>query len=263
MLARHSEADVNVIALIGRKGRDVTRLIERKLGPEGLKKSVVVVANEDEPSLLRVEAAVIAAAVAEYFRDRGRNVLLLLDSLTRFARAQCEVGEAAGETPATRGYPPSLLASLTKLLERAGSNKHGSITAFYSVLVESDDINEPISNAARSLLDGHIVLSRKLATAGIHPAIDVLESISRLAPEVAPTDQLDAITKIRRLLDLYRDHEREISTGAYRTGSDPTVDAAITAWDTVHRTLHQDLDEAGSQSSARATLLDLARQIAC
>jgi len=261
MLARHSEADVNVIALIGRKGRDVTRLIESKLGHDGLKKSVVVVANEDEPSLLRVEAAVIATALAEYFRDRGRNVLLLMDSLTRFARAQREVGEAAGETPATRGYPPSLLASLTNLLERAGSNERGSITAFYSVLVENDDIDEPISNAARSLLDGHIVLSRKLASAGIHPAIALLESFSRLAPDIVPAEQLDAIAKIRRLLAVFRDHEREIVSGAYRTGSEPTIDAAIALSGMVHRYLRQNLDEAGSQASAREMLLDLARQV--
>jgi FliI/YscN family ATPase len=260
MLARHSEADVNVIALIGRKGDDVTRLIDRKLGPDGLRKSVVVVANKDEPSLLRVEAAVIATAVAEYFRDRGKNVLLLMDSLTRFARAQREVGEAAGETPATRGYPPSLLASLTTLLERAGSNERGSITAFYSVLVENDDIDEPISNAARSLLDGHIVLSRKLASAGIHPAIELLESVSRLAPDIVPADQLDAIAKIRRLLAVFRDHEREILSGAYRTGSEPTVDAAIFLRDAIHRHLRQNLDEAAGRASAREMLLDLARQ---
>ncbi len=261
MLARHSEADVNVIALIGRKGCDVARLIETKLGPDGLKKSVVVVANEDEPALLRVEAAAIATSVAEYFRDQGKNVLLLMDSLTRFARAQCELAEAVGETPAARGYPPSLLASLTKLLERAGSNEHGSITAFYSVLVESDDVDEPISNAARSLLDGQIVLSRKLAYAGIHPAIDVLESVSRLAPQIVPTDQLAGIAKIRKLLAVFRDHEHEILSGAYRPGSNSHVDAAISLRDTVHRCLGQNLDKASSHTSAQQMLLDLARQI--
>ena len=261
MLARHSEADVNVIALIGRKRRDVARVLEEKLGAEGLEKSVVVVANEDEPALLRVEAASTATAVAEYFRNRGKHVLLLLDSLTRFAKAQREVGKAAGETPAMRGYPPSLLASLTKLLERAGPNPRGSITAFYSVLVESNDVNEPISNAAKSLLDGHIVLSRGLARRGIQPAIDVVESVSRLARHVASMEQLAAIAKVRRLLALYRDHERQLHSEARSAGSEPALDAAMAARDRIDRYLRQDLYQPHDPSAARHELLELARNL--
>ena len=261
MLARHSEADVNVIALIGERGREVKEFVEGNLGPVGLKKSVMIVATSDEPALVRVEAAMTATAVAEYFRDRGKNVLLAMDSLTRFAMAGREIGLAAGETPATRGYPPSVFASLPKLLERAGCDQQGSITGFYSVLVEGDDINEPISDAARSLLDGHIVLSRKLASAGDYPAIDIVDTISRLAQDIAPQEQLAAIAKVRGLLAEYRHHEDIISIGAYRPGSNPSVDAAISMRDQIRRYLCQDVDELCSSASTIETLLDLTRHI--
>ncbi len=261
MLARHSEADVNVIALIGERGREVKDFVDNTLGPEGLKKTVIIVATSDEPALVRVEAAMTATAVAEYFRDQGKHVLLAMDSLTRFAMAGREIGLAAGETPATRGYPPSVFASLPRLLERAGCDQHGSITGFYAVLVEGDDINEPISDAARSLLDGHIVLSRKLASAGDYPAIDVVDSISRLAQDIAADDQLAAITKIRELLATHRHHEDMISIGAYQSGTNPSVDAAIAMRDKIRQYVCQGVDEYCSSASARETLLELVRRI--
>ncbi len=261
MLARNSEADVNVIALIGERGREVKEFIENHLGTEGLRKSVVVVATSDEPALMRLQAAMTATAVAEYFRDRGKNVLLAMDSLTRFAMAQREIGLAAGETPATRGYPPSVFGMLPRLLERAGPGTPGSITAFYTVLVEGDDLNEPVSDAARSLLDGHLVLSRQLASSGVYPAIDVLESISRLARDVAPPEQLAAIGRIRKWLTAYRSHADVIAIGAYRSGSNPTLDAAIRAREAVDRYLRQDPGESARSSESRSTLLQLVEEI--
>ena len=227
MMARYTAAEVIVIALIGERGREVNDFIERDLGPTGLAKSVVVVATSNEPAVARTQAASTATAVAEYFRDQGKDVLLLMDSLTRFALAQREIGLAAGEPPATRGFTPSVFAELPKLVERAGRTPQGSITAFYAVLVEADDPNEPISDAVRGLLDGHTWLSRKLSSRGHYPAIDVLESISRLMPEVADDEHLRATCAIRELLGAYRDHEDLISIGAYHQGSNRTVDAAI------------------------------------
>ena len=219
MMARYTAADVNVIGLVGERGREVNEFLERDLGPEGLARSVVVVATSDEPALLRVQAAQTATAIAEYFRDSGRDVLLLIDSLTRFAMAQREIGLAAGEPPTTRGYPPSVFALLPKLVERAGRSARGSITGFYSVLVEGDDPQEPISDAVRGLLDGHTWLSRKLAARGHYPAIDMLGSLSRLMPDITPRIQQDAASAVRELLGAHRDHEDLISIGAYRRGS--------------------------------------------
>lgn len=260
MMARYTSADVSVVALIGERGREVNDFIERDLGEGGLSRSVVVVATSDQPALVRVQAAMTATAVAEYFRDLGKNVLLIMDSLTRFAIAQREIGLAAGEPPTTRGYPPSVFALLPRLVERAGRAPRGSITAFYSVLVEGDDTNEPVSDTVRGLLDGHIILSRRLASQAHWPAIDVLESISRLFPEITSSEQRSAAQTIRELMAAYRDHEDLISIGAYRPGANPTVDAAIAMRDEINRFLRQAIDEPSSVEAARNDLLKLAQR---
>jgi FliI/YscN family ATPase len=218
---------------------------------------VVVVATSDEPALLRTRAALTATAIAEYFRDRGQHVLMLMDSLTRFALAQREIGLAAGEPPTTRGYPPSVFAMLPKLLERAGCSPHGSITAFYSVLVEADDPQEPISDTLRSLLDGHTWLSRKLASRGHYPAIDVLESVSRLMSEVSAPEHCEAAREVRELLAAYRSHEDLISIGAYQRGANRKVDAAIELLEPIQGFLRQRVDESSTVESARAAIIKL------
>jgi flagellum-specific ATP synthase len=260
MMARYTSADVSVIALVGERGREVNDFIERDLGPSGRERSVVVVATSDQPALVRVQAAMAATAIAEHFRDQGKNVLLIMDSLTRFALAQREIGLAAGEPPTTRGYPPSVFALLPKLIERAGRTSRGSITAFYSVLVEGDDTNEPVSDTVRGLLDGHIILSRRLASQAHWPAIDVLDSISRLFPDITPPEQRSAAQVVRELLAAYREHEDLISIGAYRAGANPTVDAAIAMRDEINRYLRQAIEEQSSVESARAELLKLAQR---
>jgi flagellum-specific ATP synthase len=260
MMARYTSADVSVIALIGERGREVNDFIERDLGAGGLAKSVVVVATSDLPALVRVQAAMTATSVAEYFRDQGKNVLLIMDSLTRFALAQREIGLAAGEPPTTRGYPPSVFALLPRLVERTGRSPLGSITAFYSVLVEGDDTSEPVSDTVRGLLDGHIILSRRLASQAHWPAIDILESISRLFPEITPPEQRAAAQTIRELLAAYRDHEDLISIGAYRQGANPTVDAAIVMREDIHRYLRQAIEEPSSVEAAKNDLLKLAHK---
>jgi len=257
MMARYTNADVIVIALIGERGREVNEFIQRDLGPEGLAKSVVVVATSNEPALVRVHAASTATTVAEYFRDQGKNVLLLMDSLTRFALAQREIGLAAGEPPTTRGYPPSVFALLPRLVERAGYSSRGSITALYSVLVEADDPNEPISDAVRGLLDGHVWLSRSLASKGHYPAIDLLESLSRLMPDVTDDRHLQAAVRLRELLAAYREHEDLISIGAYRPGSNPNVDVAIEMQDLINGYLRQSVNEPATIKNAREGLLQL------
>jgi FliI/YscN family ATPase len=260
MMARYTSADVSVIALVGERGREVNDFIERDLGPSGLARSVVVVATSDQPALTRIQAAQTATSVAEYFRDLGKNVLLIMDSVTRFAIAQREIGLAAGEPPTTRGYPPSVFAMLPRLVERAGRSDRGSITAFYAVLVEGDDVTEPVSDTVRGLLDGHIVLSRKLASQAHWPAIDVLESISRLFPDITPPDQRSSAQTIRELLAAYRDHEDLISIGAYRVGANPTVDAAIAMRDEINSYLRQAIEEPSSVEAARGELLKLAQR---
>jgi flagellum-specific ATP synthase len=262
MMARYTSADVTVIGLVGERGREVNDFLERDLGPSGLSRSVVVVATSDQPALLRVQAALAATSVAEYFRDQGKNVLLVMDSVTRLAMAQREIGLAAGEPPTTRGYPPSVFALLPKLIERAGRASRGTITAFYSVLVEGDDTNEPVSDTVRGLLDGHVILSRRLASQAHYPAIDVLESISRLFTDIVPLEQQQAAQTIRELLAAYRDHEDLISIGAYRAGANPTVDAAIALRDEINKYLRQAVADGSSVESSRAQLVTLAQRCA-
>lgn len=257
MLARGSSADRIVIGLIGERGREVQEFLQRSLGKEGFARSVVVVATSDRPAAQRVAAAFTATAIAEGFRDAGEDVLLLIDSVTRLATAQRELGLAAGEPPTTRGYPPSVFNLLPRLVERAGRTTQGSITAFYSVLVEGDDNQEPVADALRGLLDGHIVLSRTLATQSHWPPIDVLESLSRLQPHLVSPQVAQAVAQARRLLSEYRNHRDLISIGAYRAGSDPNVDLAIA----VHRPLNEFLTQAAGErvplSQAQSRLVQL------
>ena len=227
MIARRTSADVNVIALLGERGREVREFIERDLGPEGLSRSVIIVATSDQPAVVRATGALVATAIAEYFRDAGRDVLLMMDSVTRVAMAWREVGLSIGEPPATKGYPPSVFASLPRLLERAGTGRRGSITGLYTVLVEGDDFNEPVADAARSILDGHIVLSRKLANQKHFPAIDVLDSVSRVRDQVTDRADLDASNSLLALEATYRAQEDLITVGAYKAGTDKQLDAAI------------------------------------
>jgi flagellum-specific ATP synthase len=228
MIARNMNADVNVIALVGERGREVRDFVEKILGPEGLKRSVVVVATSDQPALMRSRAALTATAIAEYFRDMGRDVVLTMDSVTRFAMAQREIGLSIGEPPTSRGYTPSVFATLPKLLERGGTAESGgSITAFYTVLVEGDDLNDPIADSIRAILDGHIVLSRDLANRGHYPAIDILTSISRLLPDLVDTHALDTVHKVVSTLSVYSGSKDLIEVGAYRAGTNPRLDKAI------------------------------------
>lgn len=257
MIARYTTADINVIALIGERGREVNEFIERDLGPEGLARSIVVVATSDEPAIVRLQAAFCATSIAEYFRDRGRDVMLIMDSATRLAMAQREIGLAMGEPPTTRGYPPSVFSLLPALLERTGRTPEGSITAFYSVLVEGDDPNEPIADTLRGVLDGHFWLSRKIASRGQYPAIDILESISRLMTEVSNVEHQGAARHFRELLGAYRDHEDLISIGAYRHGANPTVDAAIAAREEMVKYLQQDVGEKTTLEDTRKWLIEL------
>lgn len=240
MIARNTEADINVIGLVGERGREVRDFIERDLGPEGLKRSVVVVATSDQPSLIRIQAALVATAVAEYFRDKGKRVMLMMDSITRFAMAQREVGLAIGEPPTTKGYTPSVFALLPKLLERAGTTSHqGSITGLYTILVEADDMNEPVADSCRAILDGHVVLSRELAAQSHYPAIDVLNSVSRVMRDIVSVEQLEAAGRIRSILATYQSVEDLISIGAYVKGSNPKVDVALQRLDAVQGFLRQ------------------------
>jgi len=245
MMARYTSAQVIVVGLIGERGREVKEFVERILGPEGLKRSVVVATPADHPPLMRLHGAWRATAIAEYFRDQGNSVLLIMDSLTRFAQAQREIGLAIGEAPATKGYPPSVFARLPQLVERAGngSKGSGSITAFYTVLTEGDDQQDPIADAARAILDGHIVLSRRIAESGSYPAIDVEASISRVMQEIVPAVHADAARRFRQALSTYQQNRDLIAIGAYQRGSDPRVDAAIALWPSMQHFMRQDLRE--------------------
>lgn len=251
MLARNTVADVNVIALIGERGREVMDFIEESLGEEGLARSVLVVATSDQPSLVRLKSAYVATAIAEYFRDQGKRVILMMDSVTRFARAQREVGLAIGEPPARAGFPPSVFATLPKLLERAGNSDKGSITAFYTVLVEGDDMTEPVADEVRSILDGHIILSRELAARGHFPAIDVLRSASRVMTAVATPDHLKVAQKMKEVIANYEKNRDLILLGAYKRGSDPRVDEALDKYPAVEAFLRQGTHE---KDSFEATL---------
>ena len=243
MFARNTKADVNVIALIGERGREVREFIERDLGPEGMKRSVVVVATSDKPALERNKAAKTATAIAEYFRDQGKDVLLMMDSLTRFSMAQREIGLASGEPPVSRGYPPSVYSEMPKLLERAGRSKTGSITGLYTVLVDGDDFNEPITDTARSILDGHVMLSRKLAHRNHYPAIDILQSISRCMSQIADREHKQAAGKLKNVLATYNEAEDLINIGAYKGGSNPNIDYAIAKIDAVNEFLMQAVED--------------------
>ena len=255
MIAREAKGDINVIALIGERGREVRDFIERDLGEEGMKRSVIVCATSDQSALVRLKGAFTATAIAEYFRDQGKKVILMMDSVTRFAMAQREIGLAIGEPPATKGYTPSVFSMLPKLMERAGTSDKGSITAFYTVLVDGDDFNEPIADAVRGILDGHIVLSRDLAAKNHYPAIDILKSVSRLMSEIADKDHKENASKLRDLLATYNNSEDLINIGAYVKGSNPNIDKAIECHDLILGFLKQGIDESSSFNEVKEGLL--------
>ena len=261
MIAREAQADVNVISLIGERGREVLEFIENDLGPEGMKKSVVVCATSDKPALIRIKGALTATAIAEYFRDKGKKVILMMDSVTRFAMAQREVGLAIGEPPATKGYTPSVFAKLPKLMERSGTSADGSITAFYTVLVDGDDFNEPIADAVRGILDGHIVLSRDLAHKNHYPAIDILNSVSRLMSQIAPKEHKEAASIARDLLATYKDSEDLINIGAYVRGSNKKIDMAINYNDSLNGFLCQGVDEKSSFEITEDALISMFKSV--
>ena len=254
MIARNTKADINVIALIGERGREVKEFIERDLGEEGLKRSVVIIATSDKPAIIRKKAAKAATSIAEYFRNQGKDVLLMMDSLTRFSMAQREIGLAAGEPPVSRGYPPSVYSEMQKLLERAGNDDVGSITGLYTVLVDGDDFNEPITDTARGILDGHIVLTRQLANKNHYPAIDVLQSISRVMSSIVTKEQKKLAGECKMLMATYREAEDLINIGAYKAGSNPEIDRAIEKMKDINDFLCQDVEEKVSFEDSIATL---------
>ncbi len=258
MMARYTKADVNVIALVGERGREVLEFMEKDLGPEGVARSVLVVATSDQSPLVRMRAAYAATAVAEYFRDLGQDVLLMMDSVTRFAMAAREVGLAVGEPPTSRGYTPSVFAQLPKLLERAGRNSNGTITGIYTVLVDGDDFNEPVADAVRSILDGHIVLTRELADQGHYPSIDVLKSISRLRSDIAPKEALEAGKVVIRNMATYYRVEDMVNIGAYSQGSNPEIDKALAMMDPIRQYLQQDVSESSPLDNSFQSLGQLA-----
>ncbi len=257
MMARGSSADVNVIALIGERGREVREFVEKDLGPEGLKRSIVIAVTSDQPALIRIKGAFAATTIAEYFRDQGMNVMLLLDSLTRIAIAQREIGLAVGEPPATKGYTPSVFAMLPRLLERAGTNEKGSITGLYTVLVEGDDFNEPISDTVRSILDGHVSLSRKLASLNQYPAVDLLDSISRLMVDISDPEHLELAGRVREIVATYREAEDLINIGAYVKGSSAKIDFAISKIDGINQFFRQPIGERSDFEKSLAELSEL------
>lgn len=257
MIARHTSADVNVIALLGERGREVRDFIDNSLGPEGLARSIVIVATGDEAALLRARGAQLATAIAEYYRDQGKHVLLMVDSVTRIATAWREIGLAVGEPPTTKGYPPSVFAALPRLLERAGNGARGAISGIYTVLVEGDDFNEPVADAARSILDGHIILSRRLASSAHFPAIEVLDSASRVRDDIIDDAQRGAINAVQRLLAAYREKEELIAVGAYQAGTDPLLDMAIRMRPEIEEFLCQSPEDSSAFGDTRQALLNL------
>lgn len=256
-IAQHAQADVNVIALLGERGREVRDFIQNSLGPEGLKRSVLVVATGDQSALVRARGALVATSIAEYFRDQGKQVLLMVDSVTRVAMAWREIGLAVGEPPTTKGYPPSVFAALPRLLERVGNAEHGGITGIYTVLVEGDDFNEPVADHVRSILDGHVVMSRRLAAAGHFPAIEVTESISRVRDQIISADQRDAANDVSSLVAAYREKEDLINVGAYQAGTDPRLDTAIELRGMTNDFLRQSPDQVSDFADTRERLLRL------
>jgi flagellum-specific ATP synthase len=257
MIARNTSADINVIALIGERGREVREFIEKDLGERGLKRSIVVVATSDAPSLVRVKAALVATTIAEHFRDRGLDVMLMMDSATRLAMAQREVGLTIGEPPTSKGYTPSVFSLLQKTMERAGTSVQGSITGLYTVLVEGDDMNEPVADTARGILDGHIVLSRKMAAMGHYPAIDILESISRVKNDIISEEHYESSLQLIELMASYRGAEDLISVGAYQRGSNPKIDRAIGLNDTINQFLRQRVNETTTYEETIEQLIDI------
>ncbi len=257
MIARKTSADINVIALIGERGREVREFLEKDLGEEGLSRSVVIVATSDAPSLVRVKSALVATTIAEYFRDKGLDVMLMMDSSTRLAMAQREIGLTIGEPPTTKGYTPSVFALMQKVMERAGTSVQGSITGLYTVLVEGDDLNEPVADTARGILDGHIVLSRKLASMGHYPAIDVLESISRVMNDIITPEHKQAATIANELLAIYKNSEDLISVGAYQRGTNPRIDKAIAFHDVINVFLRQEIDETHTYEATVKKLIEI------
>ncbi len=254
MIARGSSAQVNVLALIGERGREVREFIENDLGEEGMKRSVVIAVTSDQPALVRIKGAQVATAIAESFRDAGIDVLLMMDSLTRVAMAQREIGLAVGEPPATKGYTPSVFALLPQLLERAGQSSTGSLTGLYTVLVEGDDLNEPVSDMARSILDGHVALSRKLASMNQYPAVDVLDSISRVMKDIISPEDVELAGRVREIVSTYRDAEDLINIGAYAKGSNPKIDIAIQKIDKINQLFRQGIGEMADYQTAREQL---------
>jgi FliI/YscN family ATPase len=254
MIARHGTADVNVVGLIGERGREVREFIERDLGPEGMKRTVVVAVTSDQPPLLRLKGAELATALAEYYRDQGQNVVLLFDSVTRVAMALREIGLAVGEPPTTRGYTPSMYTYLPRLMERAGTHPRGTITGFYTVLVEGDDLTDPVADTVRATLDGHFVLDRSLAGKNHFPAIDILNSISRLMPDLVTPEHQESATRLRELMSAYREQEDLINIGAYVKGSAALVDKAIERRDDIGAFLRQWIDEGSDFEGTLSTL---------
>ncbi len=261
MIARNTSADINVIALIGERGREVREFIEKDLGEDGLKRSIVVVATSDKPPLVRVKGALVATTIAEYFRDQGLDVMLMMDSVTRLAMAQREVGLTIGEPPTSKGYTPSVFSLMQKVMERAGTSEKGSITGLYSVLVEGDDMNEPVSDTARGILDGHTILSRQLAGMGHYPAIDVINSISRVMPDIVSKEHLKAALTIKELIAIYNESRDLISVGAYKKGSNPKLDIAISVNDKINDMLIQAIDEKTDIADNISNIIELANSV--